>query len=245
MILRSPHLPAVAHGFSLRTGGVSTARYASLNLGGKWGDDPAHVAENRRRFAEAGHFSTENLFIARQVHGAAVAVVKPGMRPAEVAAIEADAVVSEVPGAALAVLTADCVPVLVHDGRGRAAAIHAGWRGTVADVVGRAVDALCELGADRASLRAVIGPSICQDCFEVGPEVAARFDASCVDRRQARPHVDLRLANRDRLVAAGIPRGCIDAGAPCTMCEPARFFSFRRDGAEIGQHLSFIVAGIT
>ncbi len=244
MILRSPQLPTVAHGFSVRTGGVSTARYASLNLGGKWGDDPAHVAENRRRFAAAGGFGAERLFIARQVHGAGVAVVDATTTPSALASVEADALVSAVPGAALAVLTADCVPVLISDGAGHVAAIHAGWRGTVADVVGRAVDALVALGAERASLRAAIGPCICASCFEVGPEVADRFDAAFVDRRRDKPHVDLRLANRALLVAAGVPGRAIDAAPPCTMCDPERFYSFRRDGGEIGQHLSFIVAGV-
>jgi YfiH family protein len=243
MVIRSAKLSSVAHGFSLRTGGVSTGRYASLNLGTKWGDEPAHVAENRRRFAVAGGFSAEELFVARQVHGAAVAVVRPGARPSDVAAVEADALVSDVPGVALGVLTADCVPILMYDDAGRAAAIHAGWRGTVADVVGRAVEALRSLGADPAGLRAAIGPSICVRCFEVGEEVAARFEATCVDRAGRKPHVDLRLANRARLVAAGLAEHNIDWAPPCTMCEPARFFSFRRDGGEIGQHLSVVVAG--
>jgi hypothetical protein len=177
------------------------------------------------------------------VHGANVIVVD-AEAPEDVASREADALVSERPGVALGVGTADCVPILVADSRGRGAAIHAGWRGTVADVVGRAVDALVALGARREELRAALGPSICARCFEVGPEVAASFEAlGGVVAGFERPHVDLRRANRVLLERAGLHADAIDDAPPCTMCEPERFFSFRRDGGGIGQHLSFIVCG--
>jgi copper oxidase (laccase) domain-containing protein len=103
------------------------------------------------------------------------------------------------------------------------------------------------IGARRERLRAALGPSICAHCFEVGEEVADEFvrvSASSVLRASgARPHVDLRAANLALLAAAGVAPEYVDAAPPCTMCEPERFFSFRRDGAGIGQHLSFIVAG--
>ena len=243
MLLRSSILAPAAHGFPLREGGVSEGRYASLNLSAKWGDDPERVRENRRRLAAAGDFDAAQLYTARQVHGAGVVAVGAGDAPEAIAAREADALVSDVPGVVLGVVTADCVPILVTDGAGRVAAIHAGWRGTVADVVGRAVDALVALGARRPSLRAALGPSICARCFEVGPEVAAVFREldGAVDDRGAKPHVDLRRANAALLGRAGVRT--IDAEPPCTMCEPARFYSYRRDGAGIGQHLGFIVAG--
>jgi YfiH family protein len=243
MLLRSPRLGAVAHGFPLRSGGVSTGRYASLNLLGKWGDDPACVAENRRRLAEAGGFELTRLYTARQVHSAAVVTVGSRDDPAAIAAREADALVSEVPGVVLGVGTADCLPILLSDGHGRVGAVHAGWRGTLAGVAAAAVEAMVACGARCADIVAAFGPSICSACFEVGPEVAEHFRVlpGVVDDKPVRPHVDLRRANRVLLERAGVSG--IDDTPPCTMCEPARFFSFRRDGARIGQHLGFIVAG--
>jgi polyphenol oxidase len=246
MLLRSRTLDSISHGFPVRTGGVSQGSYASLNLSAKWGDDASHVAENRRRLAEAGGFSLPRLYTARQVHGVEVIVVRGDEEPSLIATREADALVTEQAGVTLGISTADCVPILIADGRGRVAAIHAGWRGTVADVAARAVDALVALGARREDLRAALGPSICLRCFEVGEEVAAHFaKLGVVDATFAKPHVDLRRANRVLLERAGVRKDAIDGAPPCTMCEPERFFSFRRDGAGIGQHLSFITGGIT
>ena len=244
MLLRSRTLGEIVHGFPVRTGGVSTGRYASLNLSAKWGDDAHHVAENRRRLAEAGGFSLPRLYTTRQVHGAEVIVVR-GDEPAAIATREADALVTDQAGVTLGISTADCVPILITDGHGRVAAIHAGWRGTVADVAARATLALVALGAKREDLRAALGPSICVRCFEVGDEVAVHFASlGAVDASFAKPHVDLRRANRVVLERAGVRKDAIDDAPPCTMCEPERFFSFRRDGAGIGQHLSFITGGL-
>jgi YfiH family protein len=247
VLLTSPALSATRHGFSTRQGGVSVGRYATLNLGAKWGDDPAAIAQNRQRLAAAGGFALERLYTARQVHGARVALVGESTAPERVAETEADALVSQVPGAVLGIYTADCVPVLISDGEGRVAAAHAGWRGTVAGVAAAAVEALVSLGARREHLRAALGPSICVRCFEVGEEVADAFAPlapSSVRRDGSKPHVDLWVANRALLVAAGVAADRIDAQPPCTMCAPERFFSFRRDGAQIGQQLSFVVAGV-
>lgn len=237
--VRSELLADLVHGFSTRLGGVSVGRYATLNLGGKWGDDPAAVVENRRRLADAAGFAIDGLRIARQVHGRAIADAD-GRSADAVLAIEADAVIASTPGATVGVLTADCVPILLADGTGRVAAIHAGWRGTVARIVEAAVDALAERGAERGRMRAAIGPSICARCFEVGDEVAAQFDGAFVDRSEAKPHVDLWAANRAQLAAAGV--GAIDVLGRCAMHEPETFYSFRRDGGQIGQMLSFIAA---
>jgi YfiH family protein len=241
LVVTSSLLASTRHGFSTRRGGVSTDRYATLNVGGKWGDDPEKVAHNRRRLAAAGGFDLARLYTARQVHGARVAVVVEGTQPERVAEVEADALVTQLPGAVLGVYTADCVPILISDGEGRVAAVHAGWRGTVAGVAHAAVEALVSIGARREKLKAALGPSICAHCFEVGDDVAAQFPPSAVVRGEAKPHVDLWEANRLMLGGAGVTR--IDATPPCTMCEADRFFSFRRDGEQIGQHLSFVVAG--
>lgn len=247
LLVTSRALDGVRHGFSTRRGGVSTGAYATLNVGGKWGDDPEAVAHNRRRLAAAGGFELARLYTARQVHGARVALVVEGTLPERVAATEADVVVTALPGAVVGVYTADCVPILLADDEGRVAAAHAGWRGTVQGVAAAAVEALVSIGARRERLRAALGPSICARCFEVGEEVAAEFDAlvrGVVVRIEGqKPHVDLQAANRALLAAAGVRVEHIDAAPPCTMCEPERFFSFRRDGSGIGQHLSFVVAG--
>jgi hypothetical protein len=236
----------VRHGFSTRRGGVSEGRYATLNVGGKWGDDPEKVAHNRRRLAAAGGFALETLYTARQVHGARVAVITAGVLPARVAETEADALVSLVPGTTVGVYTADCVPILLSDGEGRVAAVHAGWRGTVAGVAAAAVSAMVSVGARLERIKAALGPSICAHCFEVGDEVAEAFAArvpEAVLRREGRrPHVDLWAANRAMLLAAGLLPAHVESEPACTMCEEARFFSYRRDGANIGQHLSFIQA---
>jgi copper oxidase (laccase) domain-containing protein len=116
----------------------------------------------------------------------------------------------------------------------------------VAGVARAAVEALCAAGAERGKLRAALGPSICRKCFEVGEEVALKFEhleGAVVRAPGRKPHVDLHAANALQLHEAGIPLDQIDAAPPCSMCDGARFFSFRRDGARIGQMLSWVVAG--
>jgi YfiH family protein len=146
----------------------------------------------------------------------------------------------------LGVLSADCVSILLADGEGRVAAVHAGWRGTASGVASEAVAALERLGARRDHLRAVLGPSIGPCCFEVKADVAAEFAAVCRDSvslRGERLFVDLWFTNRELLLRAGLTPQYIFAAPPCTACEPRRFYSYRRDGAGIGQHLAFVVGG--
>ena len=233
-------LPAsLTHGFSDRLGGVSEGRYSSLNVGAKWGDEPEAVAENRRRIAAAADFSGVPLCLVKQVHGAAV------LRASEVVATsEADAVWScrdDTP-MVVGVMTADCVPVLLADAEATVwAAIHSGWKGTVAGVVGATIKALAEQGVAPAELRAAIGPCIELAAFEVGPEVADRFPEAHVDRESfAKPHVDLVATVRAQLLAAGVQAENVERVGGCTHADANRYFSYRRDGAGIGQHLSFI-----
>lgn len=238
MIERASGLPAgLVHGFSDRLGGVSEGRYATLNLGRRWGDAPAAVAENYRRVAAAGGFRGETLRLVRQVHGAVV------LRARDVAAdSEADGLwVHRDDGPLVAgVLTADCVPLLICDTAGTvAAAVHSGWKGTVADIAGAAVRVLAEQ-VPVHTLVAAIGPCIEVGAFEVGEEVAAQFDPAFVRRGLARPHVDLVATVTAQLVAAGVPAAAISRVGGCTCSEPGRYFSYRRDGAGIGQMLAFI-----
>lgn len=254
--LRSPRLAehGFRHGFSPRAGGVSIGPYASCNLGRNVGDDATHVAENRRRFAEAVGYAPEALFEVSQVHGRGVRRAGPEVDPAVLRAQEADALVAD-GGAAVGVRTADCVPVLVVDPRTRAvAAIHAGWRGVALDIAGAGVASLRELcGAPASRLVAALFPHIQVCCFEVSDEVAQELVAVCpqpsaaaaivVQRPGERPHVDLAAILRLQLQAAGLASANIDFVSGCTRCDAERFFSFRRDGQASGRHVTAIVAG--
>ncbi len=222
---------------STRAGGVSAPPYDSLNLrpaalGGP-ADDPAAVAENARRFAAA--LGATPVWLD-QVHGSTVvrlgaADLTPG-RPLH----RADASVSTVPGLACAVLVADCLPLLLASRDGRAVgAAHAGWRGLAAGVIEAAVAATCEAaGCPPRDLLAWIGPCIGPQAFEVGADVVEACGGPgprFVARRRADGSAgwlaDLPGLARDRLAAAGVL--AVSGGRWCTVADPSRFFSFRRD----------------
>ncbi|HFE44974.1 MAG TPA: laccase domain-containing protein [Nannocystis exedens] len=230
---------SLAHGFSDRLGGVSRGRYASLNVSAKWGDEPAAVAENHRRIAGAGGFDLKTLCLVRQVHSAKVIRACEATEESEADAIWAH---RDDPPAVVGVLTADCVPVLLADADATVwAAIHSGWKGTVAGIVPAAVRALVGVGIEPGELRAAIGPCISLDAFEVGPEVACQFPEEVVERsRFARPHVDLVAMVQRQLLAAGVRPENVERVGGCTHTDARRYFSYRRDGAGIGQHLAFI-----
>jgi YfiH family protein len=247
-LLVSPLLQelGVRHGFTTRLMGVSTGRYESLNLGETWGDEPQRVTENLRFVAKEGGFRSDALCQVAQVHSVEVVPVNSLERRQR----QADGMATSEP-LTLGVYSADCVCLLFADGSGRVAAVHAGWRGTVAGIAARAVETLVGLGAAPTELRAALGPSIGPCCFEVQEDVASRFAERCPEflRRQVsrdgvqRCFVDLRLCNRRFLEAAGMLPEHIADEPPCTCCDRRRFFSYRRDGAGIGQHLAFIVGG--
>ena len=150
----------------------------------------------------------------------------------------ADAVLESHPGSVVAVRTADCIPILLIDERHQAvAAVHAGWRGTVAEIAKHAIAAMRErFGTEAADLHAAIGPGIGKCCYEVGPEVAQHFG------EQGRAHIDLSQANHNQLVNAGVTARRIYASNLCTMCRPEEFHSYRRDRDAAGRMHSF--AGI-
>ena len=176
----------------------------------------------------------ENLATVKQIHSATVvnAEGRCGLLG------EGDALLEDRPGAVIAVRTADCIPILLADERHRAiAAVHAGWRGTVARIAAAAVDAMrARFGTAPGGLHAAIGPGIGKCCYQVGPEVAARFG------EQGRAHISLRDANRAQLLAAGVTPERIYASNLCTMCLAGEFHSFRRDREAAGRLYSF--AGI-
>jgi YfiH family protein len=244
-ILRSPLIPdsIFVHGFPERTGGVSTGLRASLNLGFRWGDEPARVEENRRLLAGVAGYDPAALVSMRHVHGTSVWIVgEPVPEPAEF-----DGLVSDRPGPVLGAFAADCTPMLFADPGARVcAAAHAGWRGTVAGVATNVVTRMVEVGAHVDDIRVALGPSIGPCCFEVGPEVVAEFEArlpgidGMIIDGPRKKHINLRRATRTFLEQAGVHPEHIDDRPPCTRCEPERFFSYRRDGVEGGIHMGFI-----
>src|SRR5262245_542882 len=201
VIYRSSIVPdeMFVHGFPERTGGVSTGLRTSLNLGLRWGDDHDAVEENRRRVAAAAGYDPSQLQVTKHVHGTAVwRVGEARGEPAEY-----DGLVTDRPGQVLAAFAADCIPIIFADPEHRVAgACHAGWRGTVGGVGPAVIARMRELGADAATIRVALGPSIGPCCFEVGPEVVAEFRAAFGDAPGLvvagphKDHVDLRVATR-------------------------------------------------
>ncbi|NMB76894.1 MAG: peptidoglycan editing factor PgeF [Myxococcales bacterium] len=245
--MRAQKLSALSlvHGFSTRAGGVSAGAFASLNVSHELGDEPARVEENRRRLARAAGFDRSRLIEMRQLHSDRVIVLSAAGGKAS-PELRGDALVALDARWVLGVRTADCLAVLLADSKRRAvAAVHAGWRGTLAGIVSRAVEALDRCGCARRDLVAALGPCIRACCFEVGPDVAERFEGECgpgvvrYDER-GRRFVDLAEANRRRLVAAGLPPASIEDLGLCTACRPDLFFSHRRDRGRTGRQLAFI-----
>jgi len=213
--------PGYAVAFTLRTGGVSVGPYAALNLGLHGDDDPAAVAENRRRACAAVEADPARLAWNRQVHGSLVRQAAAGS-----VGDGADGTWTDEPGVPLLALAADCVPIVLArtSGTPALAVIHAGWRGLDAGVVEAGVAALG--GGPSAG---VVGPAIGPCCYEVGVEVSGRFDADLT--RDGR--LDLWAAAERRLLSAGVAR--VERIDLCTACNPRLFFSHRRDGGVTGR----------
>ncbi len=250
-----PHLTApgldedgVGHGFFSRVGGVSKGAYASLNTGPGSGDDPAAVAENRKRCAALIGVAPDRLLTNYQVHSPDVVHVEG---PWKDNPPKADALVTKTRGLALGVLAADCMPWLFLDPTARViGAAHAGWRGALAGVLENTVAAMETLGADPARIRAAAGPCLRQQNFEVGLELLDAFMERHADTEQffapgARDDkrlLDLVGFAKLRLRAVGV--AAIDDVNVCTLGEREHYFSYRaskRDGApDYGRNLSAI-----
>jgi polyphenol oxidase len=235
------------HAFFTRLGGVSAGPYRSLNFSVAVGDAEENVRANLERAAAPLGVVPRRIYYLSQVHGREVVALTGSESRAAVLELRGDALVASAPDLACGVRSADCVPILIADRRnGGVAAIHAGWRGVVAGVVPAAVRLLGTRG-HAPELVAAIGPHISSSAFEVSPEIADEIagacgDASIVDRsRGARPYVDLRRAVRRQLIEAGLDDSSVDDVLGCTVGEPERFFSYRRDGQKSGRHLSAIV----
>jgi purine-nucleoside/S-methyl-5'-thioadenosine phosphorylase / adenosine deaminase len=222
-----PTPPGVRLISTLRTGGVSEGRYSSLNLGEHVGDDASRVAENRRLLRDSTRLPAEPRWL-KQIHGVAVAELDEHTNDQA-----ADASFTRHIGRVCAILTADCLPVMLAARSGEAVgAVHAGWRGLAAGVIESAVENLALPGEQ---LQAWLGPSIGPEHFEVGAEVRETFvfaDATAESafrpNARGRFQADLRVLARQRLERLGIRH--IYGGEECTYAQPKRFFSYRRDG---------------
>ncbi len=225
------------HCFTTRFGGVSTGIFDSLNLSLSRGDDPANVVENYRRIGEVLGFTPEDVVNARQTHSDIVVKVgrkDRGNLTVAGASPECDALITNEPGVALYVSTADCTPILLHDPvTGAVGAAHAGWRGTASAIGGKTVEAMVrEFGCDPANIHAAIGPNAGFCHFETDADVPdamrAAFGAeveACIRPAGNKFYVNLKGINALILRRAGVRH--IEISDACTMCEPQRFWSHR------------------
>ena len=241
--------------FSTTRGAVMARNpYSGVNLCDYVGDDALCVLDSRITLAMQLGIDLDDLIMPRQTHSCRVAVIDERFRSLDIDQQETelegvDALVTKLPGVAIGVNTADCVPiVLVDDEAGVIAVAHAGWRGTVGRIAEAVVKEMCRQGACPDRIHAAMGPSICQDCFEVGDEVVdafrqAHFDLDTIVKRNAatgKAHIDLCTANSTVLIGAGVPAGNIVTSSHCSRCEHDRFFSARRLGTVSGRTLTAI-----
>jgi hypothetical protein len=244
-------LDSVIHAFCTRQGGVSGGSFASLNVSAREGDGNDHVRLNFERIAAAFGMSVSQFLPVHQVHRDGVWVIE-GETPLPVHGPppECDAIVTDRPGVALCIKTADCVPVFLVDPVRRViGAVHAGWKGTSLQIVGKAVGEMVQLfGARPSDLIAIIGPAIGPCCYEVDtgvfqamsnhPERDSFFQAR---RKEGKWMLDLFLANRLQLIQSGVPAQSIRQTDLCTACHPELFFSHRAQGGNTGRQLNFIM----
>lgn len=238
------------HGFTTRLGGVSPKPYDSLNLSMHRGDTEENVAENFRRLAENVGFDLQNLVLSHQTHSDMIRAVTAedaqGLDHHNYP--ECDGLITNTPGVALWVFTADCTPILLHDPvTGAVGAVHAGWRGTAARIAKKAVQAMTrEFDCKPENIRAAIGPNIGPCCFQTDGDVPqAMLEAvgeraeSHIRSQDGKYYVNLKAINRLILQDAGVQNIAISQA--CTMCRPDLFWSHRRTGKERGSQGAVIV----
>ena len=242
---------SVPHCFTTRFGGVSEGYLSSLNLGIHRGDKPENVRKNYEILGEALGFEVGKLVFTWQTHTDIVRVVdasNAGEGLDREVEPECDALVTDTPGLVLAAFTADCTPILLHDSvTGAVGAVHAGWRGTVADIAGKAVRAMVtHFGAEPENIRAAIGPNIGVCCFETHADVPQAVRAVLGEEAERfivptgeKFRVDLKGVNAALLRRAGVRD--IEISCECTACRPDRFWSHRRVGNDRGSLAAIIV----
>ena len=223
----------IIHGFSARKGGVSDPPCDTLNLGMGTDDLPDRVDENRRRFFHAMRIPLRSAAIPQQVHGNHIArITEPGTYP------ETDGLMTDVPGIALVVQVADCLPIYLHDPAHKAIGlVHAGWRGTRLKIASKAVREMsCRFETKAQDLRVFFGPSIGPCCYDVGDDVSRHFSKDYLKNGR----LDLWKSNHDLLVDAGVRHDRIVVSRLCTVCLPEWFFSHRAGGGKTGRMMAVI-----
>ncbi len=229
----------ISAGQSTRIGGVSQSNYTSLNLGKSVGDNLDHVEKNREIFFGKIGFSKENVVFSHQIHGSEILLVN---QPGNYTGF--DAQITNSKGICLAVSIADCTPILIYDSKNKAlAAIHAGWKGTVNEIVSKTLLAL-ETNFETKSEHcyAFIGACISKQNFEVGDEVADKFSPEFknYNKTKNKYFVDLKAANKAQLLYFGIPNNQIEVSEYCTVANNALFFSHRKEKGITGRMMAAI-----
>lgn len=221
--------------------------YSGFNACHYTGDDINHVYDCRAVLCEVLDINQSDLIIPRQTHSLNVAVINE--TPVNVDYIEnVDAIVTTLPDVAIAVNTADCVPIVLIDEVARViAVVHSGWKGTVGRIVAKTVATMVECGANVSRIEVAMGPCICGDCFEVGDEVVELFKNAGFDNPKvilkgyaSRDHIDLSQACRQSLLEIGILDENIIMPTVCSRCNPSKFFSARRLGINSGRTLTVV-----
>ena len=240
----------VPHCFTTRLGGVSTGIFDSLNLACRRGDDTKNVEENFRILGSGLGFDPKDVVLTRQTHSDIIrAVTKADCGSLDHHTYpECDGLITNTPGLALVVFTADCTPILLHDPvTGAVGAVHAGWRGTATDIAGKAVRAMCDAyGCQAANIRAAIGPNISQCCFATDADVPEAMIAALGEAAQphirtigSKYYVNLKAINAQFLKNAGVTH--IEISDSCTMCQCNRFWSHRVTKGNRGSQGAIIV----
>ena len=241
--------PSVTAFSTTRHGGVSTGSYGTFNINGYCGDQPEAVAENRRLLAAALPVAdVRHIILPHQVHDSVVKAIDEASLGRQDLLEGVDALVTRQTGVCIGVSTADCIPIIIYDPLQHcAAAVHAGWRGTVKRIVEKTVGLMVtDFGSDSSELRAVIGPGISLKNFEVGQEVydefqSAGFPMERIAVKYAKWHIDLPLCNRLQLESAGVRAENIDEAGLCTYDRVDDYFSARRLGIASGRIYTGIV----
>jgi YfiH family protein len=238
-------------GFTTRHEGVSRTPYNSLNLGTNTLDQAHSVEGNRSLLTRAFGIAQEKLVTVNQVHGSDILVIdEPNEDVSHFLGIEGDAIITNQPGIMIGVCVADCVPILLMDQEKKViAAVHAGWKGTASKLVSKTVAGMKSLfDCSPKKLQAVIGPCIGKCCYEVDIPVKQAFTQnglvwdSCAEKSgEGTWKLDIAAVNRDLLLAAGLPANQIQTSDMCVCCHRELFFSYRRDGAETGRQMGFIM----
>ncbi|MBI5892191.1 MAG: peptidoglycan editing factor PgeF [Deltaproteobacteria bacterium] len=238
---------ATSHAFLTRTGGTSGGVFSSLNFDLRDGDNESNVKYNKTKAAKVFGFNPLNLITVNQVHGDNIFIIDKKTPLSK--KVSADAIITNLKGIAIAVLTADCVPIILLDPLNTAIAIvHAGWKGTLKKIAQKTILSMSEkFGTSVETLVAAIGPCIGECCYNVAESVVKLFKNTFPDYKEfiklekSDWKLDLKRANYIQLVCAGLLKKNIWTANHCTSCRKDLFFSYRRDNKKTGRQMSFVM----